>query len=235
MLTGRCLLVYNEVMTYYGYLRASFRKDTDPDEEYLFQKGVVRRVAAARNVRVSVWRKETRSTKDGIDYLPTLQRTLYDLREGYGDGIICSTQDRICRSIEDFNYLNDMAYADGWSLVFGDTDYDWTKARDRGTARIIAIVHQMEREMTSEKMKAWAAERKALGLKMGPTSTITPQTLALILTLRADGLGFRKIADALNERRVPTLEPITPNVPRAQEWYPKTINRILERVHVDEC
>jgi hypothetical protein len=62
--------------------------------------------------------------------------------------------------------------------------------------------------------------KKAAGVRLGRPSTLPPEVVARIVTDRASGISFGKIAAALNSDGVPTAQ-------AGKRWYPATVKAVV--------
>ncbi|MCD9624220.1 recombinase family protein [Rhabdothermincola salaria] len=87
---------------------------------------------------------------------------------------------------------------------------------------IMANFAQFERKLIGQRTKGALAVRRSEGVKLGRPVTLAPEVTAEILSLRSQGLSYRAIAEALNDRGVPTAQ-------GGRRWYPATVRKICLR------
>lgn len=155
---------------------------------------------------------------------PALARALAAVKAGDADGIAVLKLDRLSRSTTDTLGLVASAEREGWRLLSVSEALDTGSAAGRMVVTILAALAQMEREQVGERttvaMAQIAREGRARSYRLpfgyrvagsdsptltaGDRSTLVedPEEFALrsrMLDLRAEGLGPRKIARALND------------------------------------
>lgn len=176
---------------------------------------------------------------------PALARALAAVKAGEADGIVALKLDRLSRSTMDTINLVESAERDGWRLLSVSEALDTGSAAGRMVVTILAALAQMEREQIGERttmgMEQIAREGRARSYRLpfghrvegsasatlaaGDRSQLVedPEESALLarmLDLRAEGLGPRRIARALNGER-------TPNPRTRAPWNFGTVAAIL--------
>lgn len=150
-----------------------------------------------------------------------LARALAALKAGEADVLAVSKLDRLSRSVADFCHLLDLSQREKWALSVGDIGLDTGTPVGRFTAQIIASVAELERGLIGQRTRDALAEKRAQGVKLGRRADITPETVARLQHMRADGMTYAAIADTLNQEGTPS--------PRGSTWHPSTIQRALKR------
>jgi DNA invertase Pin-like site-specific DNA recombinase len=146
------------------------------------------------------------------DNRPVLQEVLSDLRRG--DALIVSKLDRLCRSLLDFAAILEEAKRRGWTLVVLDEGFNLNTPNGRAMAGMLAVFAQWEREIIGERIATTFRVKR----EQGDPLQVPPKTRALILDLREQGYGARRIADELNRRGIKAL---------GSRWHRTTVRRIL--------
>ena len=127
-------------------------------------------------------------------------RALRDLDDGSAAVLIVASLSRLGRSTRDVLDLAASADANGWALAILDLNLDTATPTGRFTLTMLAAVAQLERDQTSERTTAALAAKKAQGHRLGrPASEATRAAGARALDLRADGLTWRAVAQALTD------------------------------------
>jgi len=154
---------------------------------------------------------------------PKMQEALAMLHRGEASTLMAAKLDRISRSIRDFIELIAASEAQGWRLVITGLHLDTSTATGRFTARMMAEVAQLEREVIAERTSDALQALKANGHQLG-----TPRHLRIpaevrerIVQLRAEALTYGSICSRLQAEDIPTA--------RGQSvWYPSTVQKVLD-------
>ncbi len=142
-----------------------------------------------------------------------LQRELVALKRGDVAGLVVVKLDRLSRTTRDVLDLVAAAERQHWALHSIDERLDSTTPTGKFTLTILAALAQLEREQVGQRTRAAMAELRRQGRR---TSRFAPfgyriegnrvvpveaeqRDLERILALRAQGLGPRRIASALND------------------------------------
>ena len=136
-----------------------------------------------------------------------MARALRGLNNGTAAVLIVASLSRLGRSTRDVLDLTARADANGWALAILDLNLDTATPTGRFTLTMLAAVAQLERDQTSERTTAALAAKKAQGHRLGrPASEATRLAGARALDLRADGLTWRAVAQALTDEGYTTRE-----------------------------
>lgn len=170
---------------------------------------------------------------------PGLARALALLDRGEAVGIVVAKLDRLSRSIGDWQRLVDGYFgpAAGRHLFSVADSIDTRTAAGRIVLNIIMTIAQWEREAIAERTRDALAHKRRRGERTGGVPlgwvlaedgrNLVPdpaeqEALALILRLRADGLGHLAICKELDRRKVPTKG-------GGPSWGTSSIRKILKR------
>lgn len=149
-----------------------------------------------------------------------LARAIERMEAGEADALVVTKLDRLARSSLDFARHLERAQDNGWSLVILELALDTSTPMGKFTASVVAAIAELERAMISQRTKAALAELKRQGRLMGRPAGVVEspaETVALIKSLRDDGLSYRAIATELDKRRVPA--------PRGKGWNQESVRR----------
>ena len=207
-------------MRVYGYMRVSTREQGDSGVGLEAQAESIRREVERRGWNLVALRQDVSSGKS-LRKRDELGRTLRDLRDGKADGLIVAKLDRLSRSVLDFAAVMESAAAEGWSVVVIDLGVDTTTTHGELIANIMIALAQWERRVIGDRTRSALQAVKARGTKVGRKSGVSPETLRLIRAMRATGLSWQKIADALTEEGVPTSQ--------GGQWHASTVRRLVVR------
>ena len=142
------------------------------------------------------------------------------VQTGQAERLIVAKIDRLSRRFRDAVDLMETAADDGWPLYIADIDADLTTSNGRLVARMLAAISEDERDRIRQRTKAALAAKKAAGVRLGRPSTLPAAVVARIVTDRASGVSFGKIAAALNADGVPTAQ-------GGKRWYPATVKAVV--------
>jgi DNA invertase Pin-like site-specific DNA recombinase len=87
-------------------------------------------------------------------------------------------------------------------------------------AHMLATFAQFERRLIGQPAKEALAAKKASGIRLGRPPTVPRAVVRRIQRQRAHGDSLRKIADDLNDARVPTAQ-------GGKRWYAATVRHVL--------
>jgi DNA invertase Pin-like site-specific DNA recombinase len=143
-----------------GYVRVSTqRQDLSPTA----QAERLRHRAAERGLTLDIY-EERESAKNMTDR-PVLDRAKAELAAGKADALLVTKLDRVARNLRDSLELDDLAQAQGRSLVILDLDFDSSNATGRLIRNVMAAIASWECEIIGERTtEALAAKRKLVGL-----------------------------------------------------------------------
>lgn len=172
---------------------------------------------------------------------PGLQAALAALDSGEVEGLLVAKLDRLTRSVRDLGDLLERYFATRFSLLSVADSIDTRSAAGRLVLNVLGSVGQWERETGSERTRDALAHLKAKGVRLGGAAlgwTRTEgtdeagrrliadvqreaETVARILTLRAEGKKLREIADVL------TAEGRATKV--GGRWHASTVRNVVRR------
>jgi DNA invertase Pin-like site-specific DNA recombinase len=128
--------------------------------------------------------KEKRS---GVDAgRPALKQCLDYLREG--DTLLVTKIDRLARSTSDlYRIVSHLAEKGVAFRVTDDPSIDTSSRTGKLIMGILALIAEFENDIRRERQMDGIARAKERGIKFGPKPQLTPQRIAEIRKLRADG------------------------------------------------
>lgn len=203
-----------------GYVRVSTEEQADSRLGLEAQEATLRAEAARRGWQLTIVSDEGLS---GSQVNPGLRHALEQLAAGLADGLLVAKLDRLARSVVHAADIMQRARLQRWSLIMLDIQVDTTSASGEAMANMLATFAQYERRIIGERTKAALAAKKAQGVKLGRPRQV-PTAIALrIADMRADGLSFGKIAQALTDDGVPS--------PAGRlTWQSSTVRRIFNAI-----
>ncbi|HET6494044.1 MAG TPA: recombinase family protein [Thermoleophilia bacterium] len=180
---------------------------------------------------------------------PGVQRALGLLESGEAEGLLIVKLDRLTRSVTDMgNLVNRYFKEGGYVLMSVAENLDARSAAGRLMINLIGSISQWERETTGERTRdvlahkksqqenycrppfgfQWACGHESHGPKVkrreacGKLVKDPDQEEALFLAqaMRAEGMGYTRIANFLNEVQAKT--------PRGGDWFATSVSRMLK-------
>ena len=134
--------------------------------------------------------KEKRS---GVDIgRPELKRCLEYLREG--DTLLVTKIDRLARSTSDlYRIISDLAEKGVSFRVVDDPSIDTSSRTGKLIMGILALIAEFENDIRRERQMDGIAKAKERGVHFGRVSQLTPERIAEIKALRAEGTTVPEI------------------------------------------
>lgn len=154
------------------------------------------------------------------DKRPVLGSVLESLDSGTYSTLIVAKLDRLGRNAADILAVADRASRKGWDLVVLDLRLDTSTPVGKLAFSMLAAVAEFERNVIAERTRNALAELKARGKRVGRPSEQSPEAVAMIRQLRADGQSLNGIAKTLNAADVTTA--------RGGQWYASSVRRVLK-------
>ncbi len=109
---------------------------------------------------------------------------------------------------------------EGRSIVVLDVAVDTSTPSGEMMANVVAAFAQYERRLISQRTKAALAVKRSQGVVLGRPRTVPSDVRQRIATMRADGLSYRAIAEALNVDAVPRGQ-------SGERWYASTVRSTM--------
>jgi site-specific DNA recombinase len=150
---------------------------------------------------------------------PGLQSALSLVCAERGNVLIVYSLSRLARSTKDAISIADKLERSGADLVSLTEKIDTTSAAGKMVFRMLAVLAEFERDLVSERTKAALSFKAQRGERIGEipfgytladdgvmlvSNEREQQTLLDLRALRRSGMSWQRIADALNERGIPT-------------------------------
>lgn len=203
-----------------GYLRVSTDEQARSGLGLDAQRFAITRYAELMGWDVEWIGDEGQSGKDTVR--PGLTLALGMLKRGDAQALVVAKLDRLSRSVHDFSGMLNKARKQNWAVVALDLSIDTTTITGELVANILMSVSQWERRAIGQRTSEALRAKQARGERVGRPAALSPEVEARLLLLRAQGLSFRRIAQALNDEAVPTAH-------GGAAWHPTTVARILAR------
>ena len=204
-----------------AYLRVSTDEQAESGAGLAAQRNAIEAVAAVRGWTITAWHEDGGVSGGKAPHQrPGLAGALDAVQTGRAERLIVAKIDRLSRRFRDAVDLMETAADEGWPLYIADIDADLTTSNGRLVARMLAAISEDERDRIRQRTKAALAAKKAAGVRLGRPSTLPAEVVARIVTDRASGVSFGKIAAALNADGVPTAQ-------GGKRWYPATVKAVV--------
>jgi DNA invertase Pin-like site-specific DNA recombinase len=199
-----------------GYRRVSTAEQEQSGAGLTAQETAIAAACERRGLELVATFTDTAS--GAKDNRPGLAQALAQIGPNGAGVLVVSKQDRLSRSLFHFADLLEQAKRDGWSLVIADTDIDTRTPNGALVAGVMASIAQWERQRIAERTREALAVRKAAGVKLGRRATVSDDVRTRISELRAEGLSWAKITEALTTEGAPTGQ--------GGGWHPTQVRRI---------
>lgn len=174
-------------------------------------------------------REEGRSGKS-ISGRPALTSALKRLDAGEAQALFVTRIDRLARSTKDFLSVIDRANTNGWRLVMLDLNLDTSSYQGRFVVTIMSALAEMERGIIAARQKDVHEDRRKRGIvwgvDMGPKNKTPEEIRQRVISERASGASYRKIADGLNRDAISSQN--------GGAWYPTTVKNLLQHLGYEE-
>jgi len=219
----------------YGYIRVSTEEQAIEGVSLDAQVDKIQTYAKLKDLDlVEIIRDEGLSGKDLAR--PGLQQLLEMVKGKEADSIIVYKLDRLTRNTSDLLHLVEDVFKKGNTRFYSiSEEIDTSTAMGKFFLTIMGAMAQMEREVISERVKSALHYKKQQGHSLGLVpygfqridGILSKQSdeqniLRRIKRWRKEGLGYKKIADRLNQKE------IKPRRKKAK-WHASTIHHILKR------
>lgn len=204
-----------------GYMRVSTEEQGDSRAGLEAQEATIRAEIDRRGWELVDLRFDIASGKS-MRKRDRLGETLRDLAEGKADTLVVAKLDRLSRSVLDFASIMELAAKEHWSLAVLDLGVDTTTANGELVANIMISMAQWERRIIGDRTKAALKAVRARGTHVGRKANVSADTLSTIRTMRAAGLSWQRIANALTAAGIPTSQ--------GGQWHGATVRRLLDPV-----
>lgn len=205
-----------------AYLRVSTDEQAESGAGLAAQRSAIEAVAAARGWTITTWHEDGGVSGEKAPHQrPGLAAALEAVQTGLAERLVVAKIDRLSRKFRDAVDLMETAADEGWPLYIADIDADLTTSNGRLVARMLAAISEDERDRIRQRTKSALAAKKAAGVRLGRPSALPREVVARIVTDRASGMSFGRIAATLNDDGVATAQ-------GGRRWYPATVKAVLE-------
>lgn len=153
------------------------------------------------------------------DKRPVLGPVLESLDKGEHNVLIVAKLDRLGRNAGDILAVVDRASCKGWDLVVLDLKLDTSSPVGKLAFTMLAAVAEFERNVIAQRTRDALAAKRRRGERTGGVLRQSPEAVAIIEQLRADGVSMNGIAKRLNAADVKTA--------KGAKWYASSVRRVL--------
>jgi DNA invertase Pin-like site-specific DNA recombinase len=202
-----------------GYARVSTAEQADSGASMVAQREAIEREVKRRHWDLVELFTDTASGKS-LNGRHGLKKALTVLDGGKADVLVVAKLDRLSRSIKDFAGLMEQAARRNWALVALDLGVDTTSPSGKLVANVMASVAQWEREVIGQRTKDALAVKRSEGVRLGRPPVLSASVRGRIKKMRSQGRSLQAIADALNEKGIPTAHD-------GAKWHPSTVRAVL--------
>lgn len=159
----------------------------------------LREVASHAGWEIVAEMVEVVSGGKGVEQRPVLKEALKAITQRKADRLCVLSLDRLGRSLKDLINSLETINAVGGHLYIHKDGLDTSTPNGKMMFQLIGMFAEFERNMISERVKSGMAAASKKGQKMGrPKRKVSKAKLIKIKMLRAEGMSYRKIADAVD-------------------------------------
>ena len=202
-----------------AYVRVSTVEQAAEGASLDAQEAALVEAAEREGYRVEVVREEGKSGKS-LTGRPALAEALQRLDRGEARALYAHRLDRISRSVADFAHLLDRAQRKGWAVVALDAGVNTATPSGEFLVNVLVSAAQYERRIIGARTRDALAQRKREGVRLGRPSLLPVEVVRNVLTMKAEGLSLRAIAERLNAEQVPTAH-------KGAKWHASTVRKVL--------
>jgi len=199
-----------------GYVRVSTELQAEQGVSLEAQTAKIKAMATVQSVELAEIITDGGESAKSLNR-PGMQRLLDLIREGEVETVIITKLDRLTRSVKDLAELLECFERNNVSLVSVAESLDTKTAAGRLVLNIMMSVSQWEREAigerTTDAMQHLKRSKSVYSpvpfgyLRINDRLVESPEEIKVvdqIRKLRSEGVSFARIADTLNESKIPT-------------------------------
>ena len=137
-----------------------------------------------------IWEKGSQVyTKDAINVVRNISSY-----NNYKEEKLISTHDLLGRSVKNMCEIADLLKQKNINLFVKNQNIDTSTIVGELFFNIINSISQYERDLTAERIKSGLENAKRKGVKLGRQTNLNPETKEMILKMKSQGIGLKKIA-----------------------------------------
>ena len=125
---------------------------------------------------------------------PELDRMLKDALHRKFDVVATLELSRLGRSVKNMCEIADLLKQKNIHLFVKNQNIDTSTIVGELFFNIINSISQYERDLTAERIKSGLENAKRKGVKLGRQTNLNPETKEMILKMKSQGIGLKKIA-----------------------------------------
>jgi DNA invertase Pin-like site-specific DNA recombinase len=188
-----------------GYTRVSTTEQAESGLGLAAQKAAIKAECERRHWEVLDVVADEGVSGKSLDR-PALSSALERIAAGEAQGLVAAKLDRLSRSVRDFADLLEWFEVAGAALVALDVGVDTSTPGGKLISGIFSAVSEWERDTIAARTKESLAARRAQGKPISRAAVAdNPEMAQRIRAMRAKGLTYQAIADALNAEQIPTV------------------------------
>ena len=149
----------------YGYIRVSTKKQEEEGMSLEVQEKKIRAWAVTQDLEIAEIFKDEGISGKNIEHRPGLISVLERIKTG--ETLVVMAFSRLSRSARDFLNIADELDGRGVRIAVMKEKFDTTDAYGRFTATMFSALSQLEREITSDRVKDCMAVKKEKGEFVG--------------------------------------------------------------------
>lgn len=218
-----------------GYIRVSTQDQSESGLSLKHQESKIRAFSEAMDIDLVEIKTDSGFSAKSLNR-PAMQEIINLIKGKQIEAIIILKLDRLTRSVKDLGALVELFEKNGVALVSVQDSINTNTAAGRLVLNVLGSVAQWEREAIGERTKAALQVKKSQGQRAGEipfgwnlsedsvTLSINPEeqaALSLMRELRASGVSYRRIAQELEIRNIPTKR-------GGKNWQAKTILNLCQ-------
>lgn len=205
-----------------AYVRVSTDEQAKSGAGIGAQRAAIEAVAEREGWTITAWHSdEGVSGSKGPAERPGLAAALADITEGRAERMVVQKVDRLSRKFADSVMLMEAAITEGWPIYVAALSASTETQQGRFQLRLYATLAEDERDTIRQRTRDALAVKKAQGVRLGRPQGLPDDVVRRILTERAAGTGYQRIANGLNDDGVPTAQ-------GGAKWYPATVRAVLK-------
>ena len=139
--------------------------------------------------------------------------------------VVVAKDDRASRSTLETLTIHDRAQKEGWHFFSCNMPtVDTTTAEGRFMATIFAAFAELERARIRQRTRDAMRAKIARGEYVGRPRTMPESTIATLRELRASGMSYQEMSDALNEQGIPGSQ--------GGRWHKQSVHQAAKRYEI---